>query len=184
MDLVWEFLFLSIRDGQAMWYVMWVRARHEEEIIRQCKKFLKADEEVFVMYVERLRRSGKEWIAHRELAFKNYVFADVKDVDNFRLQIRKIPDLTKLLQVGEEIIPIYPDEENLLRTIGGEDHVIRPSRGHYEGEKIIVTDGPLKGQESVIKWVDRRQRIVGIEVQLMNRTVEVKLGAEFVKTVE
>ncbi|MBO6260666.1 MAG: antiterminator LoaP [Lachnospiraceae bacterium] len=184
MDLVWEVLFLSIRDGQAMWYVMWVRARHEEEIIRQCKKFLKDDEEVFVMYVERLRRSGKEWIAHRELAFKNYVFADVKDVDNFRLQIRKIPDLTKLLQVGEEIISIYPDEENLLRTIGGEDHVIRPSRGHYEGEKIIVTDGPLKGQESVIKWVDRRQRIVGIEVQLMNRTVEVKLGAEFVKTVE
>ena len=184
MDLVWEVLFLSIRDGQAMWYVMWVRARHEEEIIRQCKRLLKDDEEVFVMYVERLRRSGKEWIAHRELAFKNYVFADVKDVDNFRLQIRKIPDLTKLLQVGEEIIPIYPDEENLLRTIGGEDHVIRPSRGHYEGEKIIVTDGPLKGQESVIKWVDRRQRIVGIEVQLMNRTVEVKLGAEFVKTVE
>ena len=48
----------------------------------------------------------------------------------------------------------------------------------------MITDGPLKGQESVIKWVDRRQRLVGIEVQLMNRTVEVKLGAEFVKTVE
>ena len=167
-----------------MWYVMWVRAHHEEEIIRQCRKLLKDDEEVFVMYVEKLRRTGNEWTVHRELAFKNYIFADVKDVDDFRVRIRKIPDLTKLLQVGETIVPIYPEEEEFLKRLGGKDHVIRPSQGHYEGEKIRVTEGPLKGQESVIKWVDRRQRLVGIEIQLMNRTVEVKLGAEFVRTVE
>ncbi len=167
-----------------MWYVMWVRAHHEEEIIRQCRKLLKDDEEVFVMYVEKLRRTGNEWTVHRELAFKNSIFADVKDVDDFRVRIRKIPDLTKLLQVGETIVPIYPEEEKFLKRIGGKDHVIRPSKGHYEGEKIRVTEGPLKGQESVIKWVDRRQHLVGIEIQLMNRTVEVKLGAEFVRTVE
>ena len=167
-----------------MWYVMWVRARHEEEIIRQCKKLLDDDEDVFVMYVEKLRRTGKEWTAHRELAFKNYIFADVKDVDDFRVRIRKIPDLTKILQVGTEIVPIYPEEEEFLKSIGGKDHVIKPSRGHYEGERVMVTEGPLKGHESVIKWVDRRQRLVGIEIQLMNRTVEVKLGAEFVKTAE
>ena len=62
--------------------------------------------------------------------------------------------------------------------------MIRPSKGHYEGEKIVVTEGPLRGLETEIKWVDRRQRTVGIEVQLMNRAVDVKLGAEFVKTAE
>lgn len=167
-----------------MWYVIWVRAQHEEEIVRQCRKILKSDEDVFNIYVEKLHRTGKEWTAHRELAFRNYIFADVEDVSNFRLRLKRIPELTKLLQIGDEITPIYPDEEALLRQLGGEDHVIRPSKGHYEGEKIVVTEGPLRGLETEIKWVDRRQRTVGIEVQLMNRAVDVKLGAEFVKTAE
>ena len=50
-------------------------------------------------------------------------------------------------------------------------------------DKLVVTDGPMKGMEGRVKWVDRHQRIAGIEVMLLGRKVMVKMGVGILKKV-
>ncbi len=164
-----------------MWYVIQVRTGHEDEVAGKCGRVLKAGESVFTMLSERRERVGGEWQTVVNVAFKGYVFAETDDIGSLRIRLHSISDLTKIVSVGDDMVPIYEEEEEMLRFLGGDDHVIRLSRGFSEGDSIAVTEGPLKGLESKIKWVDRRQKTVGISFTLFDRIVDVKLGAEFIR---
>ena len=55
------------------------------------------------------------------------------------------------------------------------------SEGYIQGEKVIVTKGPLKGMESKISRIDRHKRLAWLTVELFGRTVELQAGLEIVR---
>ena len=164
-----------------MWYVLQVKTGQETDIVRQCRgRIMQENEEVFTMYGEKKCRFRGEWKLKRYLLFPGYVFIDTKDIDDFRIRLHEIKAMTKVLKTGEDVVPVWPEEEEFLRQLGGENHIA----GYFEGERLIVIDGAMQGYEGKVKRLDRHHRLVTIEVPLLGHLVEVQLGLGVVKRIE
>lgn len=165
------------------WYVIQVRSRTEEKIKKACELLISQDvlKECFVPKNKQLKKFHGKWIEIEEVLFQGYVFL-VSDVpDRLYLELKNIPDLTKLLgRADGEIFPLYDDEVKFLKSFSDENHVVEMSIGLIENDKILVTQGPLKNREGIIKKIDRHRRIAEIEVELFGQLTIAKVGLEIV----
>ena len=102
-------------------------------------------------------------------------------VEQLYTELKKIPDLTKLLgNDGEDIYPIYPQEAMFLTKFANRNHVVDMSRGVIENDKIIITDGPLMNLEGYITKIDRHKRIAYVDVELLGKITRVQVGLEII----
>ncbi|MEG0411144.1 MAG: antiterminator LoaP [Erysipelotrichaceae bacterium] len=165
------------------WYVIQVRGGYEEKIVRQCKLLINPEvlEECFIPKYKKLIKKEGKWNEKEEILFKGYLFLISDQVNELFLELKKIPDLTKMLgKVDREIYPIYDQEVEFLKTFGKQEHVVDMSVGYITGDKIVVSDGPLKGKEGCIKKIDRHKRIAFIEVEFLGEVREAKVGLEII----
>lgn len=174
----------GIWERNGMWYVLQVKTGQETDIVRQCRgRIIRENEDVFTMYGEKKCRFRGEWKLKRYLLFPGYVFIETIDIDDFRIRLHEIKAMTKVLKTGEDVVPVWPEEEEFLRQLGGENHIAGYSEGYLEGEHLVVIDGAMQGYEGKVKRLDRHHRLVTIEVPLLGHLVEVQLGLGVVKRV-
>ncbi len=160
-----------------MWYVMQVYTGQEMAIAQKCRDRVIVDgEDVFVPLVERWTKIQGERTLIMSKLFSGYVFVETKNIKDFYIRLNQVNSMTKILRTGEEITPIYREEEEYLKRLGGDEHIVKYSEGYIEGDKLIVTSGPLKDCEGKVKKILRHKRLVVLEVPLLGRTVEVTLG--------
>lgn len=173
------------KEWNELWYVIQVQARHETAVVEKChaRGVLLPGEDIFTILSERMVKERGEWKKRTEAAFQKYIFAETGDTDGLRIRLRKVEEMTKMLGVDDSIVPIQPEEQELLERLGGEGHVIRYSEGYMVNEKLVVTDGPMKGLEGLVKWTDRHQRIAGIEMDLLGQKVTVRMGIGILKRI-
>ena len=166
-----------------MWYVIQVRTGYETEIAEECRMRAACEgEDIFVITSERMmRQKDGTWEEKQQSAFPGYIFAETDDAEGLYIRLRQVKTMTKILTVGDEIHPIYPEEEELLKKLSGEDHCIRVSKGFKAGDRLVVTDGPMKGYEGMVKWVKTHRKVAAIEVELLGQKIAVKLGFEFLR---
>ena len=164
-----------------MWYVIQVEPSHELEMVRKCKTLEKQGEEVFTMLTVRQERKNGIWEKKQSVTFQKYIFVDTDEPDDFRIRLQSISGLTKMLGIGETVVPIYPKEEELLKRLGGPNHIIEISEGYYEDDHLVITGGPIKRLEEELKWIDNRQKVAGVAVNIMNREEVIRLGADFTR---
>ena len=160
-----------------MWYVIQVYTGRELEIAQQCRdRVIEDGEDVFVPLAERWTKVRGERTLITSRLFPGYVFIETERIEDFHKRLNRVYAMTKVLRTGEEMTPIQKEEEEYLRRLGGEDHVVKYSEGYMEGDKLVVTSGPLKDFAGKVKKVLRHKRLVVMEVPLLGRTVEVTLG--------
>lgn len=160
-----------------MWYVIQVYTGRELEIAQQCRdRVIEDGEDVFVPLAERWTKVRGERTLITSRLFPGYVFIETERIEDFHKRLNRVYAMTKVLRTGEEMTPIQKEEEEYLRRLGGEDHVVKYSEGYMEGDKLVVTFGPLKDFAGKVKKVLRHKRLVVMEVPLLGRTVEVTLG--------
>lgn len=168
------------------WYAVQVRSGKEIEIMKTCSLLIdkKALEECFIPKCQRMKKFRGEWVNVEEILFKGYVFMISNHVDALFNELKKIPDLTKILgNDGENIYPIYKEEAMFLTRFGGDKHIVEVSSGYIEGDVIKVTDGPLLDQEGLIAKVDRHKRIAYVDVSLFGQVTRVQVGLELIKRI-
>ena len=160
-----------------MWYVIQVYTGKELEIAQQCRERV-ADkgEDVFVPLAERWTKIRGERTLITSRLFPGYVFIETERIEDFYKRLNRIYAMTKVLRTGDEMTPIQKEEEEYLRKLGGDEHVVKYSEGYIEGDKLVVTSGPLKDFEGKVKKILRHKRLVVMEVSLLGQTVEVTLG--------
>ncbi len=160
-----------------MWYVMQVYTGQEMEVCEKCRaRVMLEGEDVFVPLAERqIKIRGQRTITKARL-FPGYVFFETQQPDDFHQRLKRVGAMTKILRTGDDITPLYPEEEAYLKRLCGENHIAEYSEGYLEGEKLVVTSGALKDYEGTVKKVLRHKRLVVLEVPLLGRTVEVTLG--------
>lgn len=160
-----------------MWYVIQVYTGKELEIAQQCRdRVAEEGEDVFVPLAERWTKIRGERTLITSRLFPGYVFIETDRIEDFHKRLNRIYAMTKVLRTGDEMTPIQKEEEEYLRKLGGEEHVVKYSEGYIEGDKLIVTSGPLKDFEGNVKKILRHKRLVVMEVSLLGQTVEVTLG--------
>ena len=124
-----------------MWYVIQVYTGQEERIALQCReKAIEEREEVFIPLVERMTKVRGEWVPVKTRLFPGYVFVETDNPQALYIRLKEIKSMTKLLKTGEEITPLYSEEEEYLKRLQDEDHVVRYSEGWLEGDAALGAD--------------------------------------------
>lgn len=166
-----------------MWYVIQVKTGNEEEISTQCSRIVDPAvlEKSFIPYCEQMKKYHGEWHKEKKVLFPGYVFLVSGDKDRLFLELKKVTGLTKLLGTGQEVVPLTLPEIEFLQRFGKEDQIVEMSRGIIENDRVIITSGPLKGNEALIKKIDRHKRRAYLEIEMFGRKVETQVGLEIVE---
>ncbi len=165
-----------------MWYVIQVRSGTEEEIQGQCQKIIEKEilEKCFIPYCEQMKRYHGEWHKETRILFPGYVFLVSKDREKLYFRLKKVVGLTKLIGTGREIVPLEDEEVAFLLEFGKEEQLVSMSVGIIENDQVVVTKGPLKGNEGLIKKIDRHKRRAYLELEMFGRKIETQVGLEIV----
>lgn len=165
------------------WYVIQVRSMHEENIKKICELLISQDilKEVFIPKNKRLKKMNGKWMEVEEILFSGYVFLVSDQPNELFLELKKVPDLTKMLgHVDNEIYPLYDDEVAFLKSFSNEKHIVDVSTGFIENDVVKIMQGPLMGKEGIIKKINRHKRMAMIEVELFGQKTQAKIGLEIV----
>ncbi len=167
-----------------MWYVIQVYTGKELEIAQQCRdRVADEGEDVFVPLAERWTKIRGERTLITSRLFPGYVFIETDRIEDFHKRLNRIYAMTRVLRTGDEMTPIQKEEEEYLRKLGGDEHVVKYSEGYIEGDKLVVTSGALKDFEGKVKKILRHKRLVVMEFSLLGQTVEVTLGLGVIKKI-
>lgn len=166
-----------------MWYVIQVRIGSEEEIRRQCEKIIEKDilERCFIPYCEQMKRYHGEWHKEKKILFPGYVFLVSSNEEKLHFRLKKVIGLTKLLGTGKEVVPLEEQEVRFLQKFGKEDQIVSMSEGIIENDRVVVTKGPLIGNEGLVGKIDRHKRRAYLEVEIFGRKIEAQVGLEIVE---
>lgn len=166
-----------------MWYVIQVKTGSEEVVSMMCQKMISKEilEESFVPRYERKKRYRGVWNLERPILFPGYVFLITDREDELFHALKKIPQLTKMLGDDEGAIALYEDEIRFLQTFGNNERVVEMSYGYQEGDKVIITEGPMQGYEGLIRKIDRHKRVAKLDVEFFGRTTDIWVGVEIVE---
>ena len=136
-----------------MWYVVQTMSGEEHKCVQLCEQRIDQSlyREMFVpMYVRKMHFK-KEWHDIPKTLFPGYFFVDTDAVDPVMEQLAKVERFTKVLRKAEAVSPVTEEEQAFLQNMMDENHTVRCSVGFIVGEKICITDGPLRNHYGLIK---------------------------------
>lgn len=168
------------REGKNVYYVVQVCSGDEEQCVREFDLRIKKDilRECFIPRFEEKRKLNGKWMMQERILFPGYVFLETDVVEELFLGLKTIPRLTKLLGVGDRIVPLSEEEVAFLMRFGGDEHLVKMSEGMIEHSQVRILSGPLMGMEGMIRKIDRHKRRAWLEMELFGRNQIVEVGLE------
>ena len=166
-----------------MWYVIQVMSGKEEAMRRllgrMVPRSLLAD--CFTPRYETQMKVRGQWQTVTKVLFPGYLIVDTQQVEELHQALTGVPELTRVLSVGEKFVPLTAEERTWISTFASNaDHVVPMSTGVVEefadGDRIVVTAGPLKGHEALIKSVNRRKSLAFLEIEMFGRKMTTRVG--------
>lgn len=123
------------------------------------------------------------WEMVEELLTPGYVFlkTSLSDIGDLAKKIKEAPGISRVLSRDGKFIPLSAEEVDWLWRLTGGSQVVEPSIGVIEGDRVVITRGPLEGFETQIRRIDRHKRLAYVDVRLMGRTKTIKVGVEIVR---
>ena len=168
-----------------MWYVIQTVTGREKTVKTLIENMVPAGlyEDIKIVYTERKKRYYGNWHLEKRPMFPGYLFIISDDVEELFLYLKKIPEMTKILGTGKELVPISESEEALIKRLSGDTGEVTMSYGIQEGDRVKVLEGSLAGLEYLITKVDRHKRKAYMEVELLGQKRTIEVGLEIVKKV-
>lgn len=180
------------------WYVLFVKANSEKSVVNDISNFAIANKiqcefEAFVPESEHYFRSKKNREIGKQYAkrplFPGYVFIETnlpsqEFIEKFAQYIYNSEDVIKLLRYGNsDQIALSEEERQRFEYLFKGKRYLEHSQGYIEGDKVIVTFGPLVGHEGSIKHINRHNRIAIIEFEMFGKSMTVKVALEIIKRI-
>lgn len=166
-----------------MWYAIQVATGREESIKRVCEKMLdrKVYEAIFIIRFNRAKRYYGKWHRECEIMFPGYLFIDTEHPLELYENLKNIPEITKLLGREEELfLSIEANKEAFFKSMLNIHYEIDISKGIIIGDKVLITEGPLMGNEGMIKKINRHKRIAILSLEMFGQSTDVTVGLEIV----
>ena len=173
------------------WYVLFVKTSYEEQVHQQLKCFDFHDNmNIFIPSKEQFIKLPSQIIKSSKALFPGYLFVEtnLKAEDFRKIIYRSRYYLQKILRVvhygtAYDIV-MRGEERRILEMIMNKEHCIEASNGIIVGDRIIITEGALMGQESIIKKVDRHKRKAFIEILMFGELRQVPVALNIVEKVD
>lgn len=170
------------KGTQTMWYVLQVMSGREADLQALFSFYFdrKLLQDCFSpTYEASYKRDGIRRVVQRRL-FPGYLFLVTEDIQAVEWQLKGIPDMTKVLKVDREYIPLTQAEQAFLEQHLNQDHILPMSRGYQAGDEICITEGAFAGYRGRLKTVDRHNRYGVISLTMFGRNVDMQFGLEVV----
>ena len=174
------------------WYVVQVQTGREQKM---CDLVLRISEELdlatdydepllqecFSPQFKTRRKYDGQWIDKELRLLPGYVVCVTAYPDELRQRLRSVPEFTRLLTMGETFVPLRDDERAWIDewTTKG-DRTVPLSFAHKQGDKLVVTEGPLKGREGIITRVNRRKCLAFLELHVAGKKIATTVGLAIV----
>ena len=165
-----------------MWYVVQTTSGQERDCLAVCRAKMDSSlyKEMFVpLYIDKMH-FRKQWHDVKKVLFPGYFFVDTDDIDEVSKELSQIDRLTKVLRNAEKIAPIQKKEQEFLQGMMNEEYIVECSKGFIIGDRVCITEGPLRNHYGFIRKVDRHRRIAKLEINFFGRMTPVEVGLEIV----
>lgn len=106
-----------------------------------------------------------------------YVVAVTQDPATLARTLYRVPDFTRLLTSGETFVPLRDDERAWIESsthVG--DRTVPMSFGYREGDRLVVTEGPLKGREGMVTRINRAKSLAFLEFDVHGKKIMTTVG--------
>lgn len=143
-----------------IWYLLKCPEGKEADCVEQYRRLTEPEGigEIICFQYQRMLRYGGRWHLENRTALPGYIFlSDSKTV------------------ASPSMIPCHI---SCLKELCSEGNLIGMSQGIIKNGIPIVTQGPLKGREHLIRKIDRHKRTAEIEIRLAGRTERMSVGLE------
>ncbi len=162
-----------------IWRVFYTQPRAEFKAEERVEA---AGIEVFVLKRETVRQWSDRKKKITEPVFKSYLFARVHEAE--RLEVLQTPGIIKTVNFGGKFAEVSEEEMNQLRLAQFEPRRLAlydlqlPARG----ERVIVTQGPMKGLAGEV-MEHRGEQYLVIRIHAIQQALKVNVPAEWVRPV-
>ena len=177
-----------------MWYVVQVmsgRERLVKEIVERAAA-QRAEalgmregellEELFSPRYKTMARENGAWVPDEQPLLPGYLIAVTNRPELLDSALRRVPELTRILGSDKAFTPLSDDETAWISAFTQRgSRTVLMSEGFKEGGRVYVTSGPLVGREAMIVKVDRRKHVAYLQLEIMGRKKEVKVGFNLVR---
>lgn len=165
------------------WYAIHVQTGSEKIV---CEKMIQLTErafyhELFVPMAEYMTKKDAVYQTRIRPLFPGYLFLVTDRLGEIIPVFQRISDFKRIVRTGVDIMPIQQEEADLIAGICDEEHEVRMSTGIIQNSQILITNGPLKGREGLIRKIDRHHRTALVEMNLMGQPMQVSIPLEIVK---
>lgn len=158
-----------------IWYLLKCPEGKECEYTERFSEFVNPDglSEAVCFQYQRLIRYGGQWHMENRTLLPGYVFLFGTDA--------------ALKEGGKEQVKTWrnrlliPCETPYLRELCQEGNMIGMSRGIIRNGNLIITGGPLKGREELVRKINRHKRTAEIEIPFAEDKKRVTVGLEVYK---
>ena len=166
-----------------MWYVIQTVGGQEDQV--RCLMLKLVDpsliQESFIPRYEVMKRIKGAWVKRAEVLLPGYVFVVTKDPGKLKASLRAVPRFTRLLGNDDMFTPLDDREVAFINafTQPGK-RTVELSTGVIEGDEVVILNGPLMGHAGSIVKIDRHKRLAYLELEMLGRKKNVKIGLEIV----
>lgn len=166
------------------WYVVQVMGGKENATRDLVERLVPSEvlEECFVPAYETQIKFRGTWKTVQKPLFPGYVVAVTDRVDELRQALHGVPEFTRVLALGETFVPLDEADRALICAFTQkEDRTVKMSFGVMEGDRVVVTSGPLMGREGWIREINRHKSLAFLEIEMFGRTLRTKVGLGVVR---
>ena len=170
------------------WYVIQVETGRErvacETILRTCEHMRASSQEgestlrecFAPRYVTQVKLRG-EFVDEERLLLPGYVIAVTERPWGLARILRATPGFMRILTMGKTFAPLSDDDRSWIERWTQEgDRTIPMSIAYKIGDTVVVTEGPLKGNEGMITRIRRRKSLAELEIHAGQLTIHTTVG--------
>lgn len=167
------------------WYVLHVATGVEERILKSIKQILNAwsYESCFVPFCEKLYKKEGRYVSIKKPLFPGYLFIISDYIDEISQRLCDFAGYIRILGMSGSFVCLDKYEVEAFKCLADQNYNISVSRGFITGDQIVVTEGPLIGQEGLIKKIDRHKRTAFVEMPFLGKTTYVRVPLEIVSKI-
>ena len=171
------------------WYVLFVITGMEHKAVDEISRFWRIDG--VRPFVPMHEACFKKDVFQKRRLFPGYIFVEAALGEtefsiNTYSRIAQSRFLIRLLRYGGRdnySFVMNEKEREIFTKLYNDEHCVEMSQGFFEGDRVVITDGPLIGFESCIKRINRHKMEATLELELMGSIRLVTVGLQIVEKV-
>ena len=167
-------------------YCLYIRTGSENDFIKEIQSVLDSPDtpctgKLYSLSKQMRLKNGKQYVS---TIFPGYVFWETDSLDGFRL-LKKGKGFVRFLPESKSPLVLSDKDVNLIKSFLNYGTILPIVHVTFDvNDRIQIIDGPFVGQEGLVKAVNRRNKRVNFEVELINGIRVIGLTYEEVQKID